>query len=197
MSWMPNVWQQEFCQEIIPTMDLTQSTLKELHLSLRADADVDISVAKVHNHVELVFLRKCKFIKPVWKTSKQKSSKYSQKCCIQNLCQPSHHGCPSYRYISVMVDLPWELSWAAGSQQPGWGKVCHGRCVGCYGAVGRWSSFFGPPCALDLGYGQAPAALGARSVTSQPAEGENSGSACRGHAGLGEHWEPQPTQGQI
>lgn len=43
---MPNVWQQEFCQEIILTMDLTQSTLKEPHLSLIADAEV-ISV-KLH-----------------------------------------------------------------------------------------------------------------------------------------------------
>lgn len=67
MSWMPNVWQQEFCQEIIPTMDLTQSTLKELHLSLRADTDVEISEAKVRNHVELVIFSEFKFFKPVWK----------------------------------------------------------------------------------------------------------------------------------
>lgn len=97
-----------------------------------------------------------------------------------------------------MVGLPWELPWTAGSQQLGWGEVCHGRwrCVGCHGAGSRWSSLFGPPCALDPGDAQAPAVLGARSVTSQPVEGENSGNACRGHTGPGKHWGPQPTQGQ-
>lgn len=113
-------------------------------------------------------------------------------------CHPSHDGCCSHRYISVLVGLPWELPWASGSQQAGRREAWHGRwrCVERRGAEGPWSSSLGPPCALDRGDGQTPAALGAGPVTSRPVEGGNSGGACRGHAGPGEHWGPQPTQGQ-
>lgn len=37
LNELPNVWKQEFCQEIIPIMDLTQFTLKEQHLSLHSN----------------------------------------------------------------------------------------------------------------------------------------------------------------
>lgn len=76
-----------------------------------------------------------------------------------------------------------------GSQQASWGEARHGqrRCGGCCGAGGSWSSSLGPPCALDPGDGQSPAALEAGPVTSQTVEGGKSGGARRGHAGLEEH----------
>lgn len=113
-------------------------------------------------------------------------------------CHPSNHGCCSHRYTGVLVGLPWELPWASGSQQAGRGEAGHGRwrCVERPGGEGPWSSSLGPPCALDPGNGQTPAALWAGPVTSRPVEGGNSAGACRGHAGLREHWGPQPTQGQ-
>lgn len=100
-------------------------------------------------------------------------------------------------YSSVLAGLPLELPWALGSQQACSGEAWYGlwRCVGCRGAKRPWSSL-SSPCALGPGDCQTPAGHGARPVTSWPVEGGNSGGACRGHDGLGEHWRPQPTQGQ-
>lgn len=104
---------------------------------------------------------------------------------------------PLIQVYQWVVGLPWGLPWTAGSQQANRGEAWHGRwrCVGCRGAEGPLS-LPGLLCTLDPGNGQAPAALGAGPVTSRPVEGGNSGGACRGQAGPGEHWGPQPTQGQ-
>lgn len=135
----------------------------------------------------------------VWKTWNQESAR---ECATTRSptehYHPSQQGCWSYRYSSALVGLPWELPWASGSQRADRGEAWHGwrTCAGCRGAEGPWSSSLDPPCALDPADGQTPAALGAGPVTSGPVEGGNYGGACRGQAGPGEHWGPQPTQGQ-
>ena len=96
------------------------------------------------------------------------------------------------------MGLPSGLPWTSGSQRVSQVDVWHGqwRCGGCCGAEGHCSSCNGPPWALDPDDGQALAALSAGPVESWPVKAENSDGAWRGHAGPGERWRPQPTQGQ-
>lgn len=185
MCWMPNVWKQEFCQEIILPIDLTQCLRSwHRHKNFWSQSPESLWIPKNGKHINQFGISGIK--------DPQESIHQS----LREHFHLSHHSCRSYR--CVFTGLPWELPWATGSQQAGRGEVQHGRwrCFGGCGAEGPWFSSLVPPCALDPGDGQTPAALGSRPLTSRPGEGGNSGCAWRGQAGLGEHWRPQPTQGQ-